>query len=67
LTRPDLAPDCPEEFDPGFYKWIWDFPNHSQKKMDDALATIGAHASQIIITSDAEARTFLESIHPKTD
>ena len=61
-TRPDLAEGCPEQFDLEFYKWIWDLPNRSQKKMDDAMATIGAHADQIIIASDREGEAFLQRI-----
>jgi len=61
-TRPDLAEGCPEKFDLEFYKWIWDFPNRSQKKMNDAMASIGAHAHQIIITSDREAADFLKTL-----
>jgi len=61
-TRPDLAEGCPEQFDLEFYKWIWDFPNRSQQKMDDATASIGAHAHQIIITSDREGEAFLQSL-----
>jgi adenylate kinase family enzyme len=66
-ARPDLADGCPEKFDPAFYKWIWDFPHRSQVKIDDALSSIGRHATQITIKSDKEARAFLETINPKTD
>jgi len=66
-TRPDLADGCPEKFDPAFYKWIWDFPNRSLPRIHEALATLGVHATQIAITSDAEARTYLDTISPKTD
>ncbi|HBM88483.1 MAG: AAA family ATPase [Parvibaculaceae bacterium] len=66
-TRPDLANGCPEKFDPAFYKWIWDFPNRSLPRIDEVMATIGAHASQITITSDTEARAFLDTINPKTN
>jgi adenylate kinase family enzyme len=67
VTRPDLTPGCPETFDPSFYKWIWDFPNRSEKKMNDAMATIGAHATQFVIMTDAEARVFLDGINSKSD
>ena len=66
-VRPDLAEGCPERFSLEFYKWIWDFPNRSQKKMNEAMETIGAHATQIVIGSDVEARTFLSTINPRTD
>lgn len=66
-TRPDLAAGCPEKFDPAFYKWIWDFPNRSLPRIHEAMATIGAHATQIVIKSDAEARAFLDTISPKID
>ncbi len=67
VTRPGLAPGCPERFDPSFYKWIWDFPNRSQAKIDDAMATIGDHAMQVVIKSDTKALAFLETISPKAD
>ncbi|MCE8000436.1 MAG: AAA family ATPase [Rhodobiaceae bacterium] len=66
-TRPDLADGCPEKFDPAFYKWIWDFPNRSLPRIQEALATIGAHAKQVTITSDADAQAFLESLKSKAD
>ncbi|MCR9240061.1 MAG: topology modulation protein [Rhodobiaceae bacterium] len=66
-VRPDLAEGCPERFSLDFYKWIWDFPNRSKKKMGEAMATIGAHATQITLASDREAHAFLETIDPKTD
>jgi len=61
-TRPDLAEGCPEQFDLKFYKWIWDFPNRSREKIEDAMASIGAQAHQIIITSDREGEAFLQSL-----
>ncbi|WOF73088.1 AAA family ATPase [Parvibaculaceae bacterium PLY_AMNH_Bact1] len=67
VTRPDLADGCPEKFDPSFYRWIWGFPNRSLPRIHKALATIGAHATQVTLASDAEARAFLDTINPKTD
>lgn len=61
-TRPDVAPGCPERFSLSFYKFVWDFPNRSQAKMDDAMASVGAHANQIIISSDREADAFLNEL-----
>ncbi len=62
VTRPDLADGCPEKFDPAFYKWVWQFPKRSLPRVHEAMATIGAHATQITITSDAEATVFLKKL-----
>ncbi len=66
-VRPDLAEGCPERFSLEFYKWIWDFPSRSEQKINEAMATIGAHATQIVIKSDSEARAFLDTFSPKID
>lgn len=29
-TRPDMAPGCPEQIDPAFLKWVWQYAAHSR-------------------------------------
>jgi len=59
-NRVDIGEGCPERFSLDFYKWIWGFPNRSEKKIEEAMATLGTHATQTTITSDREGRAFLE-------
>lgn len=61
-TRVDIGEGCPERFNLDFYKWIWGFPNRSQKKIEEAMATLGAQATQTTIASDREGRAFLEQL-----
>lgn len=61
-TRADLGEGCPERFNLDFYKWIWDFPDRSEKKIEEAMATLGAHATRTTITSGREGRVFLERL-----
>lgn len=39
-TRPDMAPGCPERFDPTFLRWTWGYHRNGRPK---ALALIAAH------------------------
>ena len=61
-NRADIGEGCPERFNLDFYKWIWDFPKRSQKKIEEAMAILGAHATQTTIISDREGRAFLEQL-----
>ncbi len=37
--RPDVAPGCPERFDWGFLKWVWNYPKRSRPKTLALLST----------------------------
>ncbi|MEQ8281910.1 MAG: topology modulation protein [Parvibaculum sp.] len=61
-TRADLAPGCPEKFDPAFYRFIWNFKRTHDAMMEEALARDAAHAKQFRLRSDAEISAFLASV-----
>jgi adenylate kinase family enzyme len=58
-VRADLAPGCPEQFDPGFYAFIWNFRKKNNAGIEEALATLGRHARLFHLRSDAEIAAFL--------
>lgn len=37
-VRSDMAPGCPERFDPGFFAWLWRFPRDTRPLLEAALA-----------------------------
>ena len=39
--RPDLADDCPEQFDPKFFKWIWNTRNPCSKMHQPQRSSTG--------------------------
>jgi adenylate kinase family enzyme len=61
-TRPDMAPDCPEQLDREFLHYMWTFPHTSRPRHFAVLRTEGAHARQVILRSNAEVGAFLETL-----
>jgi adenylate kinase family enzyme len=61
-NRADLAPGCPEKFDPGFYRFIWNFKRTHDAMMEEALARDASHAQVFRLRSDAEISAFLEAL-----
>ncbi|MBX3490482.1 topology modulation protein [Parvibaculum sp.] len=58
-TRADLAPGCPEKFDPAFYLFIWNFKRTHDAMIEEALARDASHAKQFRLRSDTEIAAFL--------
>ncbi|ATQ42182.1 AAA family ATPase [Caulobacter mirabilis] len=61
-TRPDLADGCPEALDLAFYRYIWNFERDVAPRTRAKIEAFGAHASLIVLTSDAETERFLSSL-----
>jgi adenylate kinase family enzyme len=61
-TRPDMADDCPEKFDWGFLKWIWDFENSSKWKMEKLLEQFKNEKTIISLKSKREVESFLMNL-----
>lgn len=59
-VRAEMAPGCPERFDPGFYRYIWNFPRSDRPNVDRMLATHGRHIRPVIIRRDADALRVLD-------
>lgn len=61
-NRADLAPGCPEKFDFGFYRFIWNFKRTHDAMMVEALARDAAHARVFRLRSDAEILAFMTGL-----
>lgn len=61
-NRADLAPGCPEKFDPAFYRFIWNFKRTHDAMMEEALARDAAHAQVFRLRSDAEIMAFMSGL-----
>jgi adenylate kinase family enzyme len=60
--QPTQAEGCPESFDVGFYRWIWNYPKQSRPLV---LAAIDEHAKDarlFIPRRPAEAAALLDSL-----
>jgi adenylate kinase family enzyme len=67
VTRPDMAPGCPEKIDLGFYRWIWDFDRRDAVNFELLLDEHAAHAWVRRLDSDADTRRFLEDLAAVAD
>ena len=56
--RADVAPGCPERFDPAFIAWVWNYPRRSRQKTWRLLATVSKPV--ITLRSAAAVRGWLE-------
>ena len=61
-NRPDLAPGCPEKFDPEFYSYIWNYNRDQHPKLAVALAPHGVNLRVIRLRSDRDIAIFLKTI-----
>ena len=59
-VRADMAPDCPEQLDPGFLHYIWTFNARKRPLIVAALAEFGWHIEPVVFHRDHEVRQFLE-------
>lgn len=63
-VRSDMAPGCPEQFDPSFLKWIWDYPKRDRGQtlqlLKDAPNAVACHH----LRSPSEVAGFLRSATP---
>lgn len=61
-SRPDLAEGCPESFDWGFLRWVWDFPRRSRPEVLAALEAAPGRVKRIVVRSNAEVERFLAAL-----
>lgn len=60
--RADVAPGCPERFDPAFLAWVWNYPKRSRAK---TLRLLEAVEKPVIrLASTAAVRSWLERDMP---
>jgi len=60
--RPDMAPGCPERFDPGFLLWLWRFPRNTRPVMLAKIRKYGKGKRVIILHNQHETDGFTASI-----
>lgn len=60
--RPDMAPGCPEQFDPGFMRWLWRFPRNTRPEMLRKIRAYGAGKRVIILRNQRQTDAFIASI-----
>ena len=58
-TRPDMAEGCPEELNPEFVRWVWDYPRRSRPGVLARLAAAGDGKRIIRLRSRREVERFL--------
>jgi len=57
--RPDLPEGCPEQLDPGFIRWVWDFPAKQRPRIVEGIDRYGGHLRAILFAHDRDADEFL--------
>ncbi len=61
-TRPDMASECDEKFDPEFLRWVWDYPNRSRATVIDKINRYATGRRIHVLRSPAEVEGFLERL-----
>lgn len=64
VSRPDMAPGCPERFLDGsffeFLKWIWDYPRVNRRPLLERLRELQATTTIITLRNSSEVGDFLD-------
>lgn len=63
-TRPDLAPDCPERFDPTFFRYVWRWDHDVRPRLWLRLAEEIDPAAVVRLGSRREVSAFLRALTP---
>lgn len=61
-VRGDMAPGCPERFDPEFFRYVWNFKASHDERIMEALRRHGRHARIIRLRSDEGVVRFVGGI-----
>jgi adenylate kinase family enzyme len=61
-TRPDLPEGCPEQFDIGFLRYVWDFPRKHRPRIASGIERFGAHLRVARLASDHDAERYLATV-----
>ena len=61
-VREDLAPGCPEQLDPEFLRFVWDFNTKSRPQIVAMLAEHGQHVQPIVFRRDRDVARFLDRL-----
>jgi adenylate kinase family enzyme len=61
-SRPDMAPECPEQVSWEFVNWIWTYPRSRRPGILRRLARLRADQRAIVLSSDRAVRRFLDGL-----
>ena len=61
-TRADLAPDCPEQFDITFFKFVWDQRGKPLERMRERLNAFPTDVPTFHLKSRREIKEFLDNL-----
>jgi adenylate kinase family enzyme len=61
-TRPDMGPECPEQLDWEYVRWIWNYPRNSLPRTLDRMAAHQDHQRQVRLRSRREIAAFLSGV-----
>ncbi|MBD0320422.1 MAG: DNA topology modulation protein [Gemmatimonadetes bacterium] len=61
-SRPDMAPDCPEQVPPEFLRWIWRYPIDRRPAVLRRLAEVSHEKRVVHLRSSREVERFLDEV-----
>lgn len=64
--RPDLPEGCPEQLDPEFLSWVWNFPERSRPKVLAELERARQTVEVLHLTQRAQTQQLLGALRPST-
>jgi adenylate kinase family enzyme len=65
--RPDMTEGCLERIDFAFLKWIWNYNKVKRPQYLEKMNKVKQEKKIIILSSQKEQDTFLDSLHPSKD
>ena len=61
-VRPDMAPGCPEKFDPHFWLYIWRWDIDTRPRLEEAIAAQGAQEKVLRLRHEREVESWLAGL-----
>ena len=59
VTRPDMAPGCPDRLTLEFLAWIWNYPRRRRPQILRKLRDLGEDGAVYVLRSKGDVRSFL--------
>ena len=66
-SRPDMAEGCPEQLDPEFLSWIWNYSRQSKPKIVELINKHSGGKKIVWLRSTVEVETFLTGLQDYQD
>jgi adenylate kinase family enzyme len=61
-SRPDMAAGCPEDLNPEFLLWIWNYPKRTRPKIVDWMRENSGSKKVVWLRSPAEVERYLAEV-----